>query len=71
MVFPVLPRIPVQLILWQGDEELPPESTILFDATISDYLPAGLEYVSSQIYGVAPYTSAVGINGINQFVEYS
>jgi hypothetical protein len=40
MVFPVLPRIPVQLILWQGDEELPPESTILFDATISDYLPA-------------------------------
>jgi hypothetical protein len=40
MVFPVLPRVPVQLILWQGDEELPPESTILFDATICDYLPA-------------------------------
>ena len=40
MIFPVLPRVPVQLIFWQGDEELPPESTILFDATISDYLPA-------------------------------
>ena len=40
MAFPVLPRVPVQLILWQGDEELPPESTILFDATLSDYLPA-------------------------------
>lgn len=40
VLFPVLPRVPVQLILWQGDEELPPESTILFDATISDYLPA-------------------------------
>jgi hypothetical protein len=40
MVFTVLPRVPVQLILWQGDEELPPESTILFDATICDYLPA-------------------------------
>jgi hypothetical protein len=40
MVFPVLPRVPVQLILWQGDEELPPESTILFDATICEYLPA-------------------------------
>ena len=38
---------------------------------LSDYLPAGLEYVSSQIYGVAPYTSALGINGVNQFVEYS
>jgi hypothetical protein len=40
MIFPVLPKVPFQLILWQGDEELPPESTILFDATISDYLPA-------------------------------
>ena len=40
MIFPVLPMVPVQLILWQGDEELPPESTILFDATITDYLPA-------------------------------
>jgi hypothetical protein len=40
MAFPVLPRVMVQLILWQGDEELPPESTILFDTTIADYLPA-------------------------------
>ena len=40
MIFRVLPNIPVQLVLWQGDEELPPESTILFDATISQYLPA-------------------------------
>jgi len=38
---------------------------------VSDYLPAGLEYVSSQIYGVAPFTSTMGTNGINQFVEYS
>jgi hypothetical protein len=40
MTFRVLPHVPVQLVLWQGDEELPPESTILFDATISQYLPA-------------------------------
>jgi hypothetical protein len=40
MIFSALPRVPIQLILWQGDEELPSESTILFDATISDYLPA-------------------------------
>ena len=38
---------------------------------LSDYLPAGLEYVSSQLFGAAPYTFGVGINGINQFVEYS
>ena len=40
MTFRVLPQIPVQLVLWQGDEELPPESTILFDVTITQYLPA-------------------------------
>lgn len=38
---------------------------------LSDYLPAGLDYVSSQIFGVAPYTSATGTNGTNQFVIYS
>ncbi len=31
-------RVPVTLVLWQGDEELPPVGNILFDATISDYL---------------------------------
>jgi hypothetical protein len=32
-------RVPITLILWQGDDELPPEGNILFDSTISDYLP--------------------------------
>lgn len=31
-------RVPITLILWRGDEELPPEGNILFDSTISDYL---------------------------------
>ncbi len=34
-----LPRIPITLVLWQGDNEFPPEGSILFDSTISDYLP--------------------------------
>jgi len=38
---------------------------------LSDYLPAGLDYVSSQLFDVAPYTSATGVNGTNQFVTYS
>ncbi len=38
---------------------------------LSDYLPAGLEYVDSQIFGVAPYTMSTWSNGGNQFVEYS
>lgn len=40
MLFQALPNIPMQLLLWRGDEELPPESTLLFDAHISHYLPA-------------------------------
>ena len=31
-------RVPITLILWRGDEEFPPEGSILFDATVSDYL---------------------------------
>ncbi len=40
LLFQALPKVPVQLLLWQGDEELPPESTLLFDAHVSHYLPA-------------------------------
>ena len=32
-------RVPVTLVLWKGDEELAPEGSLLFDSTISDYLP--------------------------------
>jgi hypothetical protein len=35
-----LPMVPVALILWKGDEEFPPEGTILFDRSISDILSA-------------------------------
>ena len=31
-------RVPITIVLWQGDDELAPEGSILFDATISDYL---------------------------------
>jgi hypothetical protein len=35
-----LPLVPVALILWQGDEEFPPEGNILFDQTIVQILSA-------------------------------
>ncbi len=31
--------VPITLVLWQGDGEFAPEGNILFDSTISDYLP--------------------------------
>jgi hypothetical protein len=34
-----LPRVPLTITLWLGDEELPPEGNILFDSSITDYLP--------------------------------
>ncbi len=32
-IFHPLPRVPVQLVLWQADEEFPAEASILFDRT--------------------------------------
>lgn len=40
MVFRVFPLIPVQLVLWAGDDEFPPEAGILLDATIARNLSA-------------------------------
>jgi len=31
-------RVPVTFVLWQGDEEFPPNGSIMFDASIPDYL---------------------------------
>ena len=36
--FSPLPYAPVQLIVWQGDDEFPAEANILFDATVGNYL---------------------------------
>ena len=32
-------RVPITIVLWQGDDEFAPEGNIMFDSTISDYLP--------------------------------
>lgn len=34
-----LPRVPVVLSLWRGDEEFPPEANLYFDQSIASYLP--------------------------------
>ncbi|MDZ7699322.1 MAG: DUF3786 domain-containing protein [Deltaproteobacteria bacterium] len=35
-----LPKVPVALILWRGDDEFPPEGTLLFDRSIARILSA-------------------------------
>jgi hypothetical protein len=40
MEFIVFPRVCVQLVLWKGDEEFPPDGTILFDESVQYHLPA-------------------------------
>lgn len=37
--FQALPRIPLLLIFWQGDEEFPSSYQVLFDASAPHYLP--------------------------------
>jgi hypothetical protein len=36
--FRVFPGVPLQIILWEGDDEFPPEANILFDASIGEIL---------------------------------
>jgi hypothetical protein len=32
------PNVPVVIVLWRGDDEFPPNASILFDSTVSNYL---------------------------------
>jgi hypothetical protein len=39
VTIPALPRVPVTLGVWEGDDEFPASANIVFDQTASDYLP--------------------------------
>lgn len=32
------PRVPITIAMWRGDDEFPPRCSLLYDATVSDYL---------------------------------
>ena len=36
----LFPYVPITYVLWQGDEEIASSGTILFDASVPDFLPA-------------------------------
>ena len=36
---PVFPRVALGMVLWKGDAEFPPEGNVLFDSSVTGYLP--------------------------------
>jgi hypothetical protein len=49
VTFKALPRVELTLVIWQGDDELPAEGSILFDSSIGAYLPTEDITVLSEI----------------------
>ncbi len=48
--FKVFPKVPLQLILWEGDDEFSPEANILFDETIGEILsPEDVAWLSGML----------------------
>lgn len=45
ITIPVFPRLSLNFIIWQGDEEFEPRSTILFDSVAESYLTTAALYV--------------------------
>ena len=42
----VLPRIPLTIVIWQGDNEFPARSSVLFDETAAEQLPLDALWVA-------------------------
>lgn len=38
-IFDALPRVPICLIYWLGDDDFPPTAKVVFDSSASNYLP--------------------------------
>ena len=41
-VFKITPRIPVAVLYWDGDDEFPPESKILYDKSVTEHLASDI-----------------------------
>ena len=39
VTFNAFSRVPITMVIWKGDEEWSPEGSVMFDSTITDYLP--------------------------------
>ena len=51
--FRALPRVPMLIVYWLGDEEFSPTARVLFDESVPHYLPAGaLPVVGARLCGM-------------------
>ncbi len=51
-LFQALPRMPLQVVFWQGDEDFPSSYQVLFDASAANYLPTdGCAILGSTLTG--------------------
>jgi Domain of unknown function (DUF3786) len=51
--FQALPRMPLQVVFWQGDEDFPSSYQVLFDASAANYLPTdGCAILGSTLTGM-------------------
>ncbi len=41
-IFKIVPRIPVAVLYWEGDDEFPPESKILYDKSVTEHLASDI-----------------------------
>ena len=55
----VLPRVPMTVVVWRGDEEFGPRGSILFDATAAEQMPLDALWVLSKTV-VAALAEAAG-----------
>ena len=62
--FRIAPRIPVTVLLWEGDDEFPAESKILFDRTIAEHL--ALDIIFGLTVEICTRVSDFTINKINK-----
>ena len=65
VVLPALPRVPVAIVLWGGDEEFTPSASVAFDASIEGYLDteavtALADFTSRRLIEAAASSSELG-----------
>ncbi len=45
IIFKITPRIPVIVLFWDGDEDFPPETKIMYDKSISEHLTPDIVFI--------------------------